>query len=180
MTQKIDALATSLERKWGIGRLPLLVSRETAERFGYWRDQLADLADGEFPDRAKLAELEGIVMRGWHALDAEAEAAGHQPMPPHCFEAEWAPGRVFAIALDEAHKQTLVLRDKAEGRDLAIFTIAEVAQLVASIPDVARIAELFPGAYISAQPAQHRGGRRKMHIADEIPFPNPEAEEIEA
>lgn len=162
MTSKIDLLAASLDRKWGPGRLPLLVSRETAERFGYWRDQLADAQEAEFPDAARLAELEGIVIRGWHALDAEAEAAGHQPMGDAWVEAEWAPGRIFAIALDDAHRQTLILRSKAEGRDVSIFTVAEVGQLVASIPDVARIMELFPGAYVTTPPAPVRGGRRRM------------------
>lgn len=166
MTSKIDQLATDLERKWGVGRLPLLVSRETAERFGYWRDQLADAQEAEFPDPARLAELRGIVVRGWQALDAEAERSGHTPMPPAWAEAEWAPGRVFAIALDDEHRQALILRDKAEGRDVSVFTVAEIGQLIRSIPDVARVMELFPGAQVTVPQAEWRRGRSRMQVAD--------------
>lgn len=181
MTSKIDLLAASLDRKWGCGRLTKIVSRETAERFGYWRDQLADAQEADWQDPARLAALEGIVIRGWRALDAEAEKLGHQPMPAAWVEAEWAPGRVFAIAIDDEHRQALVLRNKAESRDVSVFTVADVAKLVESIPDVARIMELFPGAYVSTPPATAGlSGRRKAGLGDDISDILPLPEEVEA
>lgn len=173
MTPHLDETAAQMERRWGVDRLPRLVSPETTARFKHWADKLnAAIEHGG----GNVAELAGIVERGWKAMDAEATAAGHEPMAPAYAEAEWAPGRLFAVAHDDAHRQTLVARNKAEGRDVSVFTVADLARLVASIPDVARIMELFPGAYIAAQPALHRPGKRRMEVADEIPFGGDEGE----
>jgi hypothetical protein len=64
-------------------------------------------------------------------------------------EAEWAPGRVFAVALDNHHRQALDLRAKAERRThYSVWTVAELATLIRSIPIVTSIKDLFPGAEI--------------------------------
>lgn len=169
---QLDEVASSMERRWGINRLPLLVSQPTAAKFKAAADALDTFNDhGALPAWAASADaLRAVVARGWQAMDTEATAAGAEPMGDAFAEAEWAPGRYFAIARDDAHKQALVLRVKAEKRDVAIFSVAEVGQLIASIPDVARICELFPGAYVTTPPAPVRGGKRKMDVADEIPF----------
>lgn len=169
---QLDEVASSMERRWGINRLPLLVSQATAAKFKAAADALDTFNDhGALPGWAASADaLRAVVARGWQVMDAEATAAGAEPLGDAFAEAEWAPGRYFAIARDDAHKQALVLRVKAEKRDVCIFSVQEVGQLVASIPDVARICELFPGAYVTTPPAPTRGGKRKMEVVDEIPF----------
>ena len=168
MIPHLDETVAQLERKWGVDRLPRLVSPETAARFKHWQDKLNVAIEH---GGGNVAELASIVERGWKAMDAEATAAGHEPMAPAYAEAEWAPGRLFAVAHDDAHRQTLIARNKHEGRDVSVFTVADLARLVHSIPDVARILELFPGAYIAAQPAAFRPGKRKADLGhDEIPF----------
>lgn len=168
MSPSLDALVARLERKWGMDRLPRLVPAELASKFRSAHDRFD--REWSMATAERRAALAGMMERAWTALDAAAEAAGAEPMPPACFEAEWQPGRVFAIAVDDAHRQVLVLRNKAEGRDLAVFTIAEVAQLVASIPDVARIVELFPGAYLTAKPGRSSFAGRPLPRDEDIPF----------
>lgn len=168
MTSQLDEVAGQMERRWGVDRLIRLVTPDTAARFKHWADKLNTALEH---GGGNVAELAAIVERGWKAMDAEATAAGHEPMAPAYAEAEWAPGRLFAVAHDDAHRQTLIARNKHEGRDVSVFTVADLARLVASIPDVARIYELFPGAYIAAQPAAFRPGKRRAGLpADDIPF----------
>lgn len=176
MSARLDELANRMERKWGIDRLPRLVSQATADKFAAAQARYRNETEGYCTDERR-GVLEAMMERAWAALDAEATAAGAEPLGDAFAEAEWAPGRYFVIARDDEHKAALVLRVKAEKRDVCIFSVQEVRQLIASIPDVARICELFPGAYITTPPAPTRGGKRKMDRADEIPFPNPDAED---
>jgi hypothetical protein len=80
----LDRLAADMETRWGVGRLPSLVSPETAARFASAKRKL-DLAI-----RAKSADTAAaratVLCRGWRVLDAEARALGHAPddLPVWC------------------------------------------------------------------------------------------------
>jgi hypothetical protein len=142
---ELDAIAWRYEREWGIGRLPGLVSPETAER---WRAAMA-LLDAAAPPKGKTwDQVRASLARGWGALATEARARGHEPLPPPVAETEYEPGRLFAIALDDAHRHALDARNKNEGRKVAVWTVAEVAVIIQSIPVAATIKDLFPGAQV--------------------------------
>ncbi len=159
---ELDAVATRYERQWGIGRLPLLVSPETAAR---WEAAMAMLGADYPPPGRTWEQLRESLARGWAALAAEATARGHEPLPGPVAEAEWDKGRILAVALDDLHKQALVLRNK--GRDhYSVWTVEDVATLIRSIPLVAEIGEEFPDASVLA-PKPRPAGRLP---ADEIPF----------
>mgnify|MGYP003350008410 CR=1 FL=1 len=75
----LDKLAAEMEQRWGVGRLPRLVSAETAAKFGMAmdklkREMLLNHAEG-------VAQRVPIMMRGWQALEKEALANGHKPNP---------------------------------------------------------------------------------------------------
>jgi hypothetical protein len=142
---ELDAIAWRYEREWGIGRLPMLVSTETAAK---WSAALA-LLDADAPPAGRTWEqVRASLARGWEALATEADARGHAPLPPPVAEAEWEPGKVFAIAHDDAHRHALDARNKADGRKVSVWTVAEVATLIRSIPIVSSIKDMFPGAQI--------------------------------
>lgn len=143
---ELDAIAAKHERTWGIGRLPLLVSEATATRFAAALDMLA----ADFPPAGQTWDaVRASIARGWAALDAEARSRGHEPLPPPVAEAEWEPGKVFAVAHDNHHRQALELRAKADGRKhYSVWTVAELAVLIRSIPIVSTIKDMFPGAEI--------------------------------
>ena len=144
--EELDAIASKQERAWGIGRLPLLVSEQTAARFA----GALDLLTFDFPPNGQTWEtVRASIARGWAALDAEARQRGHEPLPGPVAEAEWEPGKVFAVALDNHHRQALDLRAKADGRKhYSVWTVAELAVLVRAIPIVSTIKDLFPGSEI--------------------------------
>lgn len=163
LTSELDDVVASYERTWGINRLPLIVSAETAARFRAaeaLHRQEHEL--GCTPERS--ATLNAMMFRAWTALAKEAVARGHKPLGPSCFEAEWAPGRIFAIAVDAEHAQALNARNKAEGRDVSVWTVAEVGALIGDIPLVRAIKDTWPGAEV--RPLT----KTPPLPADEIPF----------
>ncbi len=173
MTPHLDETAATLERKWGVDRLPRLVTPETAARFNHWRDKLnAALEAGA----DNVAELAGIVERGWRAMDAEATARGCFPLPPACYSIE-VDGHIVEIAQDQTHATALIWIARNEGRTVAVWTLEEVATVLALHGITHKAKEVFPGALVSVAPAEVRPGKRRMDVADEIPFPNPDAGE---
>ena len=143
---ELDAVAAKHEREWGIGRLPLLVSPELATR---WQSALDLLRNDHPPPGQTWDSVRGSLAKGWPAMAAEARARGHEPLPAPVAEAEWEPGRIFAVALNPVHKQALELRAKADERtSYSVWTVAELATLVRSIPIVSNIKDMFAGAEI--------------------------------
>jgi hypothetical protein len=72
--QPLDEVARQMEDVWGINRLPMLVSPETAAKFGSAKAKLDQaIIDNDATEVAKRA---AIQIRGWRAMDAEARASG--------------------------------------------------------------------------------------------------------
>ena len=85
-----DALAIELERKWGCGRLRLLVSTELRARFDSQRWKLAQAQwHGGLEDVVREA---GRMARAWRALDTAAEAGGAAPLSPEVWELSLSDG----------------------------------------------------------------------------------------
>lgn len=173
MTPHLDETAHALEMKWGVDRLPRLVSAETAARFQHWADKLnAAIEHGG----GNVAELAGIVERGWKAMDQEATARGCFPLPPACYSIR-VDDHIVEIAQDQTHANVLLHWAKLEGRTVAVWTLEEVATVL-RLHGIAHAAkEAWPGARVTTPPAEMRPGKRRFESADEIPFPNPDAEE---
>jgi hypothetical protein len=160
-----DEAAAAMERKWGIDRLPLLVSPETRARF----QAAHDLRNGEwnYATEERRQALDAMMARAWAALDAEAVQRGAAPLPPACFEIalDGLPGAFAAVCLDDHHGQAIALRAKAEGRCVTVWTLAEVARVIQGASVINRIKDVFPGATVQPK-------RVGPLPDDEIPFPN--------
>jgi hypothetical protein len=119
MTPQLDETAHALEMKWGVDRLPRLVTAETAARFQHWADKLNAAIEAGADN---VAELAGIVERGWQAMDAEASARGCFPLPPACFSVK-VDDHIIEIAQDQTHATALIWWAKNEGRTTAVWTL---------------------------------------------------------
>ncbi|MGE0753318.1 MAG: hypothetical protein AB7K64_22315 [Variibacter sp.] len=160
MVDGLDQVACDMERKWGVGRLRLLVSDFLRAKFDEQKDRLdAALRSGE--ERFVSTQVEGM-RRAWTALDRAAHETGASPLAPQVWECVLpSTGEIISLVRseDEAHH---VAR---EGR---VFTVAEVAILIEALGDgVLTIKQKFPGAAVT-------GIRRKAPVdwerGDEIPF----------
>lgn len=120
MLAPFDRAMNDAEEKWGIDRLPELVSIETAEKWGSAMAKLNAAISEANPDEIKARV--GVCLRGLAALEAEAIAAGHQPKPAEVWEYEFE-GRIFAVIKEGKDHKTL--GPHFEGR--RIYTMREVA-----------------------------------------------------
>jgi hypothetical protein len=160
MVDGLDQVALAMERKWGVGRLRLLVSDPLRAKFDEQKDRLdAALASGQ--EGYARIHVEGM-RRAWDALDRAAADAGQAPLAPEVWE----------CVLPETGEIVSIVRTEAEAHHVArqgrVFTVAEIATLIAGLGDaVLEIKRQFPGAAVT-------GIRQKPPIdwsrGDDIPF----------
>lgn len=142
----LDALATEMERKWGVGRLETLVPPEWAEKFdsAFYKLNLAIAAR----DLEALRERAEIMMRGWRKLDELATAAGHEPwQSADVWEVQSPAGRVYAICRRPVDEKNMARYD-----GVRILSLDDVARIIDAWDADGFVTELrgqFPGSYIA-------------------------------
>jgi hypothetical protein len=139
----VDAVVSKLERTWGIGRLPALVSPATLTRFRkarqMWGDAIAQ------SDLAEVQRLAPMITRAWYALESEAKGAGHAPLALEVWEARKSDGTVLAVVRD-GFEASRVARD---GRAVEVWTVQEVANMADHYAKSIGITKMmFPGAKV--------------------------------
>ena len=160
MVDGLDQAALAMERKWGVGRLRLLVSDFLRAKFDEQKDRLdAALRSGE--EHFVSAQVEGM-RRAWQTLDHAAHEAGASPLAPQVWECVLpSTGEIISLVRSEEEAHHVA----REGR---VFTVAEVAILIEALGDgVLAVKHRFPGATVT-------GIRRKAPVdwerGDDIPF----------
>ena len=156
----LDHLAGELERKWGVGRLRLLVSDMLRARFDAQKDKLDAAIETDREPYIRV-QAEGMK-RAWAALDAAAIEAGAEPLSPDVWECKLpSSGEVVSVVRTEAEAQHVA-------RECRVFTLDEIARLIDGLPEAVKEAKrLFPGATITGV------GKRKpidWLKGDSIPF----------
>lgn len=161
----LDPIAHAMERKWGVGRLRLLVSNELRARFDAQKDKL-DAAIETNRETFIRAQAEGMK-RAWAALDRTAHEAGEKPMAPEVWECVLpSTGEVVSLVRTEAEAHHVC-------RECRVFTVAEIATLIEALSaTVLEAKRVFPGATLTSI-------CRKAPIdwarGDDIPFGSPGA-----
>ena len=174
----VQARRDEVERKWGVGRVELLASDDLRAKWrrqqATWSKVYADAwaADG-FLTRDQLQAVQdkaASMKRGYDALDAAAEEAGHRPLKPWVWEIPMLTGEVAALVQTDAEAAHVL----AEGRYLVVYTLAEVRNVLAALPDALSLAkQVFPGARLLAPHVNvfdRSGSGPWRPEGDEIPF----------
>ncbi len=138
----VDIDAVEMEKKWGVGRLRLLVSDDLRERFD---------RQGEKFNRAVWAADVGDVRkhgngmhRAWLALDEAATEAGARPLDPVVWETRIGD-RVLAIVQTTAEAHAI----SSDGRAREVWTMEEIGRvLVAFSQQVGEAKQVFPGCEV--------------------------------
>lgn len=124
-----DGAAREMDLKWGIDRLPELVTVETAS---IWATTMANLSAAlqngwvEADQSKACADIAACVasaLRGLDYMDAEAERLGKPKADTQIMEFAADNGTVLAIARDSRCWQAI----KEERPDVVIYTLREVA-----------------------------------------------------
>jgi hypothetical protein len=160
MVEGLDEIAHAMERKWGVGRLRLIVSSFLCAKFDEQKDRLdAAIRSGE--ESYVKAQVEGMT-RAWETLDRAATEAGEKPLAPEVWECVLPKsGEVVSLVRTDAEAHHVA----REGR---VFTIAEIGILIEALGDgVLGVKQTFPGATIAA--IRH-SNPIDWERGDEIPF----------
>ena len=124
LVQSVDTLTDTMERKWGIGRLRLLVSDTLRERFdrqwGKWQAAYAE------QDLDAVRAHSEAMRRAWAALDAAATEAGYAPLVPEVWETRMPDGVVLAVVRTQQEAHALA----RDGREREVWTLDEVGRIV--------------------------------------------------
>lgn len=133
--------AIEMERKWGRGRLRLLVEADLREKFDRQRYLFSQAVwTGGLADVQREAKR---MVSAWRALDRRATEAGRQTLPATVWEVTLADGTVAAIV-----KEPELAYQVADGRRAHVYTLAEIARLIDGFPLLAKVKEAFPGAEV--------------------------------
>jgi len=143
----MDEVATSYEAKWGIGRLPKLVSPEMEVK---WTRQLGKvnkaIIDG---DAFGIGEQADGFKRGWVAMDAEATRLGHKPYAPDMWEIELKSGFKMRVVKNNMDAMASTSQENTQ-EGFVTFTLAEVARMIeARYMGVYDVKRVLPGAKVT-------------------------------
>ena len=156
-----DRVVTDYEARWGVDRLPDLVSPELRERF----ETQCDLLNKAIwqGDASEVGRLVPISCRAYAALEKAAREAGHAELTGEAWEAPFPHGGVLCITrtIDEAVK---VARERPEA---VVWSVCEVANVIGSHETanaVTRAKMAFPGAVVESVTPTLK------ELDDDIPF----------
>ena len=137
-----DHTAIEMERRWGAGRLRLLVTAELREKFDKQRFKFQSAIQ-----HGSLQEVQAQAQRmttAWMALDRAAEAAGEPELSPLVWETALADGTVVALVRSREEAHAVV----SSGRKVAVYDMEEIARMLANYREVVDTKITFPGAEV--------------------------------
>ncbi len=158
-----DRASRAADHLWGIDRLPSLVSPATAEKFG--RAIAALNAAIEANDPAVTAANAANCAKAITVMEAEARAAGHEPLPPEIWDADIDGFRFCLIRETNDWPQAGKARPGVQ-----VYTLREVAVALQHYRDnkfVSAVKDAFPGAEVTAV---RTPTPMEEYLGDEIPF----------
>lgn len=156
----LDKVAAEMEAKWGAGRLPRLVPTDMATKFGQAAEKLNQAIRSNDPET--ISHRAQVMIRGWQALDAYAEATGQSTMPRGTWSLTWE-GKPYTVVLDRADADAAA---RHSGHPETVLTIQELL-LAWSQWAPSQMTETIKGAFPGATVQKTQKGRI---IDDEIPF----------
>jgi hypothetical protein len=123
----MDHVAHGMERRWGVGRLRLLVDADLRARFDTQQQKVNQaIWHGELDE--VIAETKRMC-NAWNKLDHVAEVElGAEHLSPQVWEMKLPNGKIAAVVKDSAaawHVTRFV-----KGRPVAIYTLEQIARII--------------------------------------------------
>lgn len=151
-----NLVAVEMERKWGRGRLRLLVDGDLREKFDRQRYLFSNaIWKGDLADVQREAKR---MQAAWRALDRRATETNQKTLPATVWETTLSDGTVVAIVKEPELAYQLDDIPDRERRKIHVYTLSEIARLIEGFPLLAKVKEAFPGATVE-------------RVKDEMPDP---------
>ena len=146
-----DMLGVEMDRKWGVGRLRLLVSGQMREKFDRQRYLMAQSRwEGTLEDVKRESQR---MVTAYNALDAAATASGASLVDDSVWEVGIPSGMLKGSVLAIVKNDEALPKVAAEGRNVIVVTLDEVARIIGYDHDTLMVKQTFPGAQIEAATA---------------------------
>lgn len=143
--EALDEVAHRMERKWGVGRLPRLVSADLAAKFHRQVEKLnAEILEEATAGIADVEREAGRMVNAWMALDAAAEAAGADPIKPKRLEARLPDGSLLVVVDGPEGAWSVAHEDRAA----VVWSMEEIARVLWQFSMVNDAKITFPGAKV--------------------------------
>jgi hypothetical protein len=139
-----DHAGVTMEAKWGVDRLRLLVSPELREKFDRQR-YLFNQACWHGDNEAVRVQSPRMAS-AYRTLDQAAEATGADPLSPLVWETALDDGTVVALVRTPEEAFAVAPTD----RQLAVYTMEEIARMLSNYRAVTEAKITFPGATVTA------------------------------
>lgn len=141
-----DQLGVELDRHWGVGRLRLLVDGPLREKFDRQRYLTAQARwEGTLED---VKRESARMVTAYKALDAKAKALGASPVDDSVWEVGIPTGILEGSILAVVKNDEAMTKVVAEGRNVIVMTLDEVARYIGQDRDLMEIKKTFPGAQV--------------------------------
>lgn len=139
-----DQAVREMDKKWGVDRLPEIVSPESAAKWGKAMAGLNEAINSEDADKVKF--WVEVCLRGLKSMDEEAYKAGQPISDPAIWEYKYE-GKIYGIIEDGRNWPAAYARRP----DMVIFSMREVAIALHAHRNglVEAVKMAFPGAAIS-------------------------------
>lgn len=147
--ETVDRHAREVNVRWGFNRLPHLVPVKWAEGFAKqkraWETACFECAGSLSPADLERVRTEGATMiRAYDKLATIATEQGETQYPPTRWEFELKDGTPVVLVRDRSELAQVDLG----GRKGQVWSLDEIADVIAKFPDIARAKECFPGAEV--------------------------------
>jgi len=150
----VDRIAKMMESRWGVERLPRLVSEFLRMKFEQQRDAFDVAIESGDPER--IDNIGGGMIRAWQKLDEVARQEGHRSLPDTIWTVKH-PGTGKTIGIYNGNVSLMELRDVAD----ASFPLEDLAKFIPNV--LVNALEAFPGSEVGDV-------RDREALDDEIPF----------
>ena len=141
-----DALGVEMDRRWGVGRLRLLVDGTLREKFDRQRYLTAQSRwNGTLEDVKRESQR---METAYRALDAAATALGAPLVDDSVWEVGIPNGVLKGTVLAVVKNDEAMAKVSAEGRNVIVVTLDEVARIIGYDNDTLIVKQTFPGAQI--------------------------------
>lgn len=167
----VDEHARQVNRRWGFNRLPHLVPVEWTEKFVSQKSKW-ELACFECAGSLKQSDLDRVrkhgdaMLRAYEALERIAIERGYSPTPPTWWEFELKDGTPVILVRDRAE----LAQVEPDGRSVQIWSLDEIAEIVAKFPEISRAKDCFPGAEVIQMGTSFKVHDELNDSLDGLPF----------
>jgi len=141
-----DQLGVDMDRKWGVGRLRMLVDETLREKFDRQRYLMAQARwEGTLED----VKREGARMaKAYHALDKAATAAGAKECAPEVWEVGIEHGIFKGVVVAIVKRHEDVAKVQAEGRHTIVYSLDEIGRLISFDNFSMTVKQVFEGGEV--------------------------------